>query len=171
MKRQTTSPHHSPLTTHHSPSQRSGAFLIVAMICLVLTTGLLGMLLKMAVLSRKAARMEAAALQAEWLAESALDRAAAKLKGDAGYQGETWNITKEDLGGPYAGAVKIAVKPSEATPEREVEVIARFPLEGSNTVKRTKRLAIAVSVPLTESDTPETSPAFAEKREEGEKGR
>jgi hypothetical protein len=140
------------------------------MICLVLTSGLLGTLLRMAVLSRKAAQMEIGSLQAQWLAESALDRAAMKLSGDANYQGETWDIKAEELGGQSAGQVIIAVKPGGASHLRTVEAVARFPLEGQG-VKRTRRLAIAVSAPEAEAETQGASPASAEKPGEGETGR
>lgn len=155
------------------PSKRRGAFLIIAMICLLLTSGLLATLLKMAALSRKAARMEAHSLQSEWLAESALDRAAAKLSGDASYQGETWNIKAEDLGGHHAGEVIIAVKPGDQAQFRQVEAVARFPIEGQNSVKRTKRLVVAASSPQGKPETPVSSPASAEKPTggEGEAGR
>ncbi len=154
------------------PHKRRGAFLIIAMICLVLTSGLLATLLKMAALSRKAAQMEFHSLQAEWLAESALDRAAAKLSGDANYQGETWDIKAEDLGGHHAGQVVIAVKAGDQTHLREVEAVARFPLEGPRSVKRSKRLVVAASPQDAETGSQASSPASAEKPEaEGKNGR
>jgi hypothetical protein len=138
------------------------------MICLVLTSGLLATLLKMAVLSRKAAQMEAHALQAKWLAESALDRAAAKLSDDANYRGETWTISPKDLGGSVGGEVIIAVKPGKQATLREVEAIARFPSENSRGVKRTKRIVIAAGAPNAEAQG--SLPASAEKRDDGENG-
>lgn len=159
------------IVTVGTPQNRRGAFLLMAMVCLVLTSALLGTLLKMAVFSRKAAQTEVAALQAEWLAESALDRAAVKLLGDANYQGETWDIPQEELGGKEAGQVIIAVKPGEASHLRTVEAIARFPVGEPRGVKRTKRIAVAISVPVVQAETQVSSPAFAEKQAEGEKGR
>lgn len=153
------------------PQNRRGAFLLIAMVCLMLTSGLLGMLLKMASANRKQAQFEAASLQAEWLAESALDRAAAKLVSDANYPGETWDIKPEELGGPHAGQVVIVVNRGDGSPLRNVEVVARFPLESPRSVKRTKRLAVAAQAPLAKSETPGSSPASAEKPEEGETGR
>lgn len=154
------------------PHKRRGAFLIIAMICLLLTSGLLATLLKMAALSRKAAQMEIHSLEAEWLAESALDRAAAKLSGDANYQGETWAIKAEDLGGHHAAQVVIAVKAGDQTHLREVEAVARFPIGGPRSVKRTKRLVVAASPQDAETDSQAASPASAEKPEEdGENGR
>ena len=146
------------------PVNRRGGFLIIAMICLLLTTGLMGALLKMAVLNRRAAQFEAHALQAEWLAESALDRAAAKLSGDGDYQGETWRIPADDLGGSHAGEVQITIKPGQATNVREMEAIARFPSEGSTGAKRTKRLLVTVSTPSANDDPADSPPASAEKR-------
>ena len=119
--------------------------MIVAMICLLLTTALLGTLLKMAVFGRQQAKLEVAGLQADWLAESALDRAAAKLASDPGYEGETWKISAQESGGSQAGEVAISLKPGATEGSRLVEVVARYPLEGPQSVKRTKRLAVAVA--------------------------
>src|SRR5262245_49285586 len=58
---------------------RRGAFLIVALICLVIATLLLGSLLKLATVQHRQMLSEQARLQAEWLAESGLARAAHKL--------------------------------------------------------------------------------------------
>lgn len=150
---------------------RKGAFLLIAMVCLMLTSGLLGTLLKMASANRNQAQFEAASLQAQWLAESALDRAAAKLSADANYPGETWDIKPEELGGPHAGQVVITAKPGDGSALRNVEVVARFPLESPRSVKRTRRLTIVASAPRAESETEGALPASAEKPEEGEAGR
>ncbi len=160
------------LTPKTPGGPRAGLFMIVAMICLLLTSALLGTLLKMAVLGRQQAELDAYGLQADWLAESALDRALAKLAEQPGYQGETWTIPTEELDGLHRGQVAISLKPA-ASNGREVEVIARFPAEGSQTVKRTKRLRVAMPSPVVptkaKSKKPKSSnakkhvPASAEK--------
>ena len=153
-------------STQNGPAgTRSGAFLIVAMVCLMLSTALLGTLLKMAVLGRQQAGIAAAGLQADWLAESALDRAAAKLAADAAYKGETWEVPAKELDGRHAGRVVISVRPAMSN-RRAVEVVARFPVEGSESVQRTRRVSVAAA----ENDSPETkdpAPAAAEKTERG----
>jgi type II secretory pathway component PulK len=49
-------------------------------------------------------------LQAAWLAESALDRAAARLADDGKYEGETWQPVVAGESEEEAGSVEIAVE-------------------------------------------------------------
>ena len=143
-------------------NRRSGVILVVAMICLFLTSAMLGLVLKLAVAQRRYGAMEAAALQAEWLAESALDRAAAALSLDASYTGETWNVPAEDLDAAHAGRAVIEVVPIKGdNQQRELKVVAYYPAEGTERVKRTKRIFIAVSPSADNASNP--SPAQAEK--------
>ena len=165
MKRSTSSPLLGSPPPIGSPRDRQGAFLIVAMICLLLATGLMGTLLKMAVLTRQQAKLEASGLQADWLVESALDRAAAKLASDPAYQGETWKIAPAELGGAYAGEVAITVQADENG--RLVEVTARYPIDGPAGVRRTKRLTVSAPPAVRNADPEDTSPASAEKTGSG----
>jgi hypothetical protein len=93
---------------------RRGLVIIPALVCLVLVTLLCGVLLRQASLGRMAAHGEERRMQAEWLAESGLARASARLAADRGYRGETWGIPPDALGG-RAGVVRIAVEPLEDT--------------------------------------------------------
>ena len=155
----------NPINFGTASRRRSGAFMIVAMICLLLTTALLGTLLKMAVLGLRQAHVDASGLQADWLAESALDRAAAKLAKDAAYAGETWSIPAEDLDGLHTGRVVISIKPPSGN-LAEVEVAAQYPAEGAFSVKRTKRLLVALT-PQVAATFQDLSPALAEKQGRG----
>ena len=72
--------------------------------------------------------MEQRTLQAEWLAESGLERAAVRLAEAPDYRGETWQVPAADLGGPWSGTVTIAVEPVAAQPARRtVRVQADYP--------------------------------------------
>ena len=144
-----------------SQGRRSGVILVVAMICLLLASALVGTLLKMAVAQRRYAKTEAAALQTEWLAESALDRAAAALAEDASYAGETWTVPAEDLDGTHSGRVVIEIVPAKAGNPRELKVIAQYPAEGSQKTKCTKRIRLAGFGPAKKPAG--QSPAKAEK--------
>jgi type II secretory pathway component PulK len=155
----------NPCPSGTASRRRSGAFMIVAMICLLLTTALMGTLLKMAVLGLRQAHVDASGLQADWLAESALDRAAAKLAKDATYAGETWNIPEEDLDGLHTGRVVISINPPVQN-LAEVEVAAQYPAEGAFSVKRTKRLLVALT-PQVAATSLDLSPALAEKQGSG----
>jgi hypothetical protein len=68
-------------------------------------------------------------LQAEWLAESGLARARARLTADPDYKGETWKIPASQLDGAHEGLVVVEVETRADLKrgERVVRVVADFP--------------------------------------------
>lgn len=153
----------NPSSNPTKRGSRSGAFMIIAMICLLLASALLGTLLKMASIERRQIRIESHALQAEWLAESALDRAAAKLSREAAYTGETWTVTEKEWGGSQAGLAVIRVVPGTDSEQKVIEVVAHFPAEDPQSIQRTKRINYSVTQPVKESAVESLKPATAEK--------
>src|SRR5712691_7856183 len=84
---------------------RRGAFTSIVLVCLLISAMLLGGLLKIVLLQNRQAGRELGRVQAVWLAESGLDRAASRLAGDSDYAGETWTIAAARLGGDRAEVV------------------------------------------------------------------
>ena len=127
-------------------ARRRGAFLVIVMICLLLSSLLVGALLKLALLQARQLSQEQLRLQADWLAESGLERAALKLAGDADYPGETWNLEPRDLGGAEAALVTIRVEKEETqTRVRAVTIEAVYPADGPLQVRRKLAATVAVS--------------------------
>jgi Tfp pilus assembly protein PilV len=99
---------------HHGP--RRGLTTIAVMICLLIITLISGALLKVSLARRIQARDRERRLQTEWLVESGLDRALARLGADPDYKGETWTITTSDLGFPLPSQPAAdAKKPADIT--------------------------------------------------------
>jgi Tfp pilus assembly protein PilX len=116
------------------------------MICLVVATLILGSLLKLALLRQRQAFHEQARLQAEWLAESGLERAAHRLAASADYAGETWAIPAGAPGQLGEAAIKITVHKSETQPtSRTVVVEAVYPVGSIPEVRRTREAIVIVS--------------------------
>ena len=82
--------------------------MVMVIVCLVVATVVCGLLLKTAVLARESADAQHHRVQARWLAESGIERAAARLAQDARYSGETWTLPAAEL--PHGGLVRIAVE-------------------------------------------------------------
>src|SRR5262245_17889173 len=78
---------------------RTGAMLVVVLVCLLLCALISGALLKGTLLLSRQAHIEQQRAQVEWLGTSALSRAAARLRADPAYAGETWEIPPSVLGG------------------------------------------------------------------------
>ena len=91
-----------------------GAILVVIIVCFVVAATLFVLLARSAVAERRAAETRYWSLQAQWLGEAALERAAARLATDPKYDGETWTVPAEEFAGNQGGVVKIGVE--EATP-------------------------------------------------------
>jgi len=106
-----------PHPIQRRPSRR-GAVLIVAMVTVAVVTVLLVTTTRLVLSHRRATETARWRIQADWLAESALDRAAAALADDGGYSGETWTLPAEQLDGRHGGRVVIEVKPISKTPPR-----------------------------------------------------
>ncbi len=92
------------------PARRGGA-LIVVLVCITVASAILVSLVRLGVAQRREAEVRDWETQAVWLAESGLDRAAARLAVDPKYGGETWTIPSSVFGGNKSGRVEIAVRP------------------------------------------------------------
>jgi Tfp pilus assembly protein PilX len=122
---------------------RRAMITFVVLVCLVIITLIAAGLLRTVHSQRALIRGEARGLQADWLAESALERASARLAADHDYQGETWSISAEDLGGEAPGLVTIEVETSAENPTRRlVSVRADYPGDTEQRVRRTRRVIV-----------------------------
>lgn len=107
---------------------RRGSAIIPVLICFVLILLICAGLLKIGLAQRGQNKAEERALQTEWLVESGIERAAAKLASSADYTGETWTITPAEMDGAWAGIVIITVARAKDKPTtRQVTVAAEYP--------------------------------------------
>ena len=91
-------------------SNRRGAALIAALICVLLVSLMSTVLVKTALVQRDQLERDAWQLQADWLVQSALDRSLARLAADAGYTGESWAPATTE--GKTIGRVRIEIVPA-----------------------------------------------------------
>ena len=128
-------------------SFRRGAVLVAVMVCLTVITILCGTLLKLSLAEQKQVRLDECRLQAEWLAESGLERAAARLATAGDYAGETWELRAAELGVSGAATVRISVDRKGDTPRpRSVTVHVEYNREGQQTVRHTKSVHVMLNV-------------------------
>jgi Tfp pilus assembly protein PilV len=117
--------------------------MLVALVCLGIALTLVASWLGIAALERQVTRERQYRLQADWLAESALERAAASLDADPSYLGETWQVAPQEFGGSSAGEVVIRVEtPPERLHRRSVHVQADYPAGDSRRHRRSKAILI-----------------------------
>ena len=126
-----------------SGQSRRGAVVVVAMIALLLVSMIGVSLVRLALAQQRQVQREQVRLQAEWLAEAGLERAAARLRRDPEYTGEEWQIEAGALKGRRGGLVRIAVEPDETeTAGARVRVIATFPTDTEHRAQVTRSLRI-----------------------------
>lgn len=127
--------------------KRQGFALLAVMCCLIAVSFLVVNWLKAASFERERLRSAERRLQADWLAEAAIERAAAKLAKNESYSGETWKIAAADLGGADAAAVEIKVTSnSNRAVERTIKVSADFPVEALHRVRSTREIVVDIAL-------------------------
>jgi len=124
---------------------RKGAIMVVVLVCLIVLMSLSGVVLRLRLLEHKRLKQEESRLQAEWLAESAVSRALARLKKSNGaYLGEVWKLSRDDWTQPQSGQVEIKVErfPS-STGKRRIRVVADYPSASPNRIRLSKSVTVS----------------------------
>ncbi|MBS0261914.1 MAG: hypothetical protein JSS02_08145 [Planctomycetes bacterium] len=124
---------------------RRGGFSIVVLVCLLISTMVLASLLRIMWLHSRQTGREQTRVQAVWLAEAGLDRAADRLQRDRNYAGETWKIANTTLGGREGASVVIRVEPDTTQLlQRLIVVEATFPEQGPDHARVTRQTTVTL---------------------------
>lgn len=107
----------------HPNHKRRGAALVAALVLLTVIVIMLGAMLQQLAATQRAARTAGRKLQAQWLAESALERAIVKRHADPTYAGETWKVPAADSSERGVAEIKVQTEGGQAT----IEITADFP--------------------------------------------
>src|SRR5687768_7861668 len=134
---------------HRRASERRGAVMVAVLAALGLALALSVAMLQASAFERRLVRRQAWQGQADWLAEAALRRAAARLAEEPAWPGETWTVPPGDLGGPHGGQVTIAVTEVADQPgRRQVRIRADYPIAADLPARSTTETPIVVTVPV-----------------------
>jgi type II secretory pathway component PulK len=126
-----------------TPSDRRAVLVISVLASLALVMLLAGSWLRVIALERRQLAAQQHRLQAEYLAEAALARAAARLATNPDYAGETMSPTAESLSSAAGANVTIRVQRVDADPQaRAVTVSAEYPAGGRDLAVRSKEQTI-----------------------------
>jgi len=110
--------------------RRHGGGLVVALVTLLVVTSLMGSVVRSLLIELRQRRHEAANLQAQWLAEAAIERATARLRSSADYSGETWNVDlppSVSSSSSRSGVVEIRVESGNGNDPSSVTIETRYP--------------------------------------------
>jgi len=130
---------------------RRGIMTIVALVCVMVAATLMVVLVRRALAESQLGRLEVRRAQSRWLAESGLERAAARLAADAKYAGEVWKIPPALITGradeSNAGAtvkIEIATPPNQPA-ERLIRVQADWPDDPALRARHTKQTTMELT--------------------------
>lgn len=124
-----------------------GSFLVVALVCLVLSAVLIAALLRSTLLLSRQAQVEQQRAQADWLASAGLSRATSRLRSNPDYTGEIWNVPAESLRGSEPARVEIQVRTNERnTSHKAIVVVAEVSPEGALRARRTREAGVYLSL-------------------------
>jgi hypothetical protein len=123
--------------------RRRATLIVAVLVCLTLVTVLAGVWMKLLAVEQRQVRGQQNVVQAEYLAEAGLSRAAARLAADPAYTGEIWQPSAAALGAklPAKITISVAVAPDGAA-ARTVSVAAQFPESGPHRVLRSRTQTI-----------------------------
>lgn len=125
-------------------SRRRGAVMIIVLVLFAVTFTLAAVWAKRLLSERHGQVRAEERVQAEWLAEAGVRRAAAQLSTNAGYDGEEWLIEAADLNRPKPASVLITVEPGPQPNQFRLIARARYPHDQPR-VQTTKSVAFTPS--------------------------
>jgi len=127
----------------YPPPNRRGMVLMVFLVCLAVAAALIVGTARIAMTAHKATQTASWSVQSRLLAESAVERAAAKLAADPAYTSETWTVPAADFGGEDGGVARIDVKRVAGQDKRRtVKVEADFPDDPVNYARQQKEIIV-----------------------------
>jgi Tfp pilus assembly protein PilX len=106
---------------------RRGVALVIVIVLFAISLTLFGVWAKTIVGEQRRLTNQQMRWQAVRLAEAGLGRARARIAADAAYEGETWHVPGEALGGTHAGAVRITISRDENSQTQTCEATAEYP--------------------------------------------
>ena len=127
-----------------SKRTQGGFVLALVLVCLtVIVLALTAMLGRMSQGHRRAVQREQY-IQANWLAESAFERAAAQLRRDSTYRGERWRIESDQLAGRGAADVVIEIATPNSSLPATVRVTVRYPDLSTQAIQKEKQWIVPI---------------------------
>lgn len=131
-----------------SKGSRRAAAMATALVVLLIVGMVSGMTLQAILRSHRQVREEEQRVQAELLADSAMSRAAAMLRSDAGWSGETWKVSLADPEEPAtSGIAVIRVEKGTAASRRQIFVTAIYPDDPEIRAQAVRELTYSILQP------------------------
>jgi Tfp pilus assembly protein PilX len=126
---------------------RHGSGLVIALVTLLVVTSIMGSIMYALLSELRQTRQTVNEVQAQWLADAAVERAARQLTANADYKGETWNIdlpaTATGVSGDRHGIASIRIDRGTDDNSRRILVRADFPTSSRRRVVAERTVSIS----------------------------
>jgi hypothetical protein len=140
------------MTLAHRPSRRlqqnrRGLVLTAALVCLVVSMAIIGTMLKAALTARRQLHTERDVRQAELLLQAGFDRATSKLAADSTFDGDTWELTADEIIGRGTARITTKIQPADTSgnPVWQIHVVAEYPLSRDFPIQRSQTFAVPIA--------------------------
>jgi Tfp pilus assembly protein PilX len=134
--------------------RRRGAILVVVLVCLAVAVAISVVVVSQTAAEHQAVQMNHRRVQAIWLAEAGVERAADRLAANPAYAGETWNVSAKELSGDDKAVVRIEVKTVSGQPQRRsVRVEADYADAPQRRCRQVKQVVVDRDAVLSRSST------------------
>jgi type II secretory pathway component PulK len=116
---------------------------LLGLVLLVVIAIVAGTMIQGGASRRRQLILEERRVQAEWLVESGLQRAAVRLARSGDYTGETWVIPTGEIDGEHEALVQISVEKVQGQEsERRIRIDAEFPRADDRRVRQERIFVI-----------------------------
>jgi len=132
---------------HHGIRQRRAAILIAALVCLAIVMALVGGMLLSALRSARQLRTERDLRQCQLLLTAGIARAKAQLADSPDYRSEVWRLEAEKISNSAVGEVTIRINANAPPNQRQIDVIAEYPLGSETSIRRSQTIFVPITRP------------------------
>lgn len=126
-------------------ANRDGLMVIVALVCLLVISSIIGSMIKNAIFTRRELLTERDLRQTELLLQAGAHRAAARLAATPDFKGDAWELPAASIANYGSGRVTTEITRTPSTQSWDIRVIAEYPLDRNFPIRRTQIFHIAAS--------------------------
>jgi len=130
-----------------SNSRKRGSGLVIALVTLLVVTSIMGSIMHALLTELRQTRQTAIEVQAQWLADAAVERAAARWAANPSYVGETWKVgLPASSSMPEShGVVEVKIERGDSEKSSRIIVHANYPDDSRRRVTAERTVSVSLS--------------------------
>lgn len=131
---------------HQRTANRNGLMVLVALVCLLVITSIVGSMIKNAIFTRHELLVERDLRQTELLLQAGANRAATRLATTPDIKGDVWDLPAAAIANNGTGRVTTEITRNPSNQTLDIRVAAEYPLDRDFPIHRTQTFHIAAAV-------------------------